>query len=84
MVATAVREFSFSDLDRALKEEILDYIDYSYRFRQQAEQTVDDIVSSMFAEVNEKIREFYESLPNIVLDVRTEDIVREYQNSFME
>lgn len=83
-VVEAAREFTFVDLDRTLRGNILDYIDYKYRFREDGSQTIEDIVAEEISNLYEMIKDFYKGLVDIKFLILEEDIIREYENTFME
>lgn len=84
MTAVAGEAFTFSDLDRNLKERLLDSIDYKYRFRPQPEQTVDSIIDGEMGSLLESVLQFYSGVPGICFNIQKSDVVCAYNNAFVE
>lgn len=84
MTAEVVNEFTFKDIDRSLKNELLDYVDYQYRFRASIELTVEDVVDTELDYLQDRIEQFYGGLSGITFRIQGEEIVQYYRNTFME
>lgn len=84
MTAEVVNEFTFKDIDRSLKSELLDYVDYQYRFRESTELTVEDVVGAELDYLQGRVEQFYGGLSGITFRIQSEDIVQCYRNAFME
>ena len=75
--------YGLEDLDRTLKKDIMNIIDYNFRFRKDSEKTLEEVVEEFLPEVKEKVESFYQGIAGVRFDITTKDVVREYENTMM-
>lgn len=79
----AVNAYKVNDLDRALLKSLMDIIDYSYRFREDKDNSVEDVIESVKDNLDEKVSSFYFGIPDINFDISVEDYATEYKNTML-
>lgn len=82
MVA-ALDKYSLNDMDRDLKRELMDVVDYNYRFREDDSSSLEDIIEQSLPELEEKVRKFYDGIEGVDFDLSVEDIATNYRNTMM-
>lgn len=75
--------YGLEDLDRTLKKDIMNIIDYNFRFRKDSEKTLEEVVEEFLPEVKERVESFYQGIVGVRFDITTKDVVREYENTMM-
>lgn len=79
----AINAYKVNDLDRALLKSLMDIIDYSYRFREDKDNSVEDVIESVKDNLDEKVSSFYLGIPDINFDISVEDYATEYKNTML-
>lgn len=82
-MALTVDAYKINDLDRALLKSLMDIIDYSYRFRADKDESIEDIVESIKSALDEKVSIFYMGIPDIKFNISVEDYVTEYRDTML-
>ena len=70
-------------MDRDLKRELMDVVDYNYRFREDDSCSLEDIIEQSLPELKEKVRKFYDGIDGVDFDLSVEDIATNYRNTMM-
>ena len=83
MVGCVESTYKVKDLDRALKRELLDLIDYKYRFRDDDTTSVTDVIEELIDEIKNKVADFYAGIDGIEFDLNVEDIYEMYKATMM-
>lgn len=75
--------YGLGDLDRTLKKDIMNIIDYNFRFRKESEKTLEEIVEEFLPEVEKQVELFYQGIAGVEFNITAEDVVKEYKNTMM-
>ncbi|MBQ2885820.1 MAG: hypothetical protein IJE43_19015 [Alphaproteobacteria bacterium] len=80
VVYTSTDKYTVADLDRELRNNLLDIIDYQHR---SGGGNLEAIVSNVLPELQEKVSEYYKGIPGITFELVSEDFVQAYKKRFI-
>lgn len=82
-MVVALDKYSLSDMDRDLKRDLMDIVDYNYRFKEDDNCNLEDIIEQSLPELEEKVRKFYDGIDGVDFNLSVEDIATNYRNTMM-
>ena len=82
-MVVALDKYSLNDMDRDLKRDLMDIVDYNYRFREDDNWSLEDIIEQSLPELEEKVRKFYDGIDGVGFNLSVEDVAANYRNTMM-
>ena len=79
----AETKYKVADLDVMLVRNLMNDIDYAYRFREDKDLSLKDIVDSIKPELDKSVAKFYDGIAGLNIELSADDYIREYENTMM-
>ena len=66
------------DLDSAVKRTVLDIIDFNYRFKNEENKSVKEVINESMSEIAENVTAYYDGI-DIDIDLDIDQLADEYE-----
>lgn len=76
---TTRAQININNMDRSLRQEIVDMIDYRYRFNQGTDRNLEAAIIDSMPEVEEAIRSYYAFLPEPEIHLSVDELENVYE-----